>query len=483
MKLRIAVRSTLEVPCAEAGAPLVKALRGVFDYANPQFAKKQRLGFWTGDTPKRIRDYSEDDGVLHLPRGGTKKVRQVLAAHGREPAFADLRLRLDPVDYPILPGAEPAEDRDYQVRMVEAALGLENCLIRGGTGCGKTEVLLELIRRTRQPALVIVWEKPLLEQWIERICRRWGWRPADVGWYGGGKKRLGQVTVAMQQTLAQPGTAEKLAPMFGTVVADEVHRFAARTFREVIARFPARYRVGASADERRKDRLDFLIRHQFGAVAEEVDRNELILAGRICEVEVVLVPTEFAYEEIEEGPPSEMPERKAEHYTAMLGAMEVDDDRNYLATSIAKREHDQGRTVLVWCERREQAATLARNLAIVDQVPCGLMLGSAGDRARFHESLERLRAGTLRLAVGGKNTYTGLDIDRLDVGIVVTPTHNNKQLFEQQMGRLRRPFPGKDRARAYVLWDPGLFPDAPDNLRKWYGSRLVSVLEPGDAVG
>lgn len=473
----------LEVDPAEAGPDAVRALKEAFDYANPQHAKMQRLGFWVGNTPRRIRDFEEAEGVLRLPRGGTDKVRRVLRARGVEAAFCDRRLALPAADYPILPGAEPAEDRDYQARMIEAALRLENCLIRGGTGCGKTEVLLELIRRTRQPALVIVWEKPLLEQWVERICKRWGWAPRDVGWYGGGKKRVGQVTVAMQQTLARPGAVEELAPRFGTVVCDEVHRFAARTFREVISRFPARYRVGASADERRKDRLDFLIRHQFGRVAEEVDRKELILAGRVCEVEVVLVPTDFHFAEIEEGPPAEMPERKAEHYTAMLNAMETDDDRNHVAVRLAVHEHARGSHVLVWCERREQAASLARYIALVEDVPCGLMLGSAGDRARFNETKERLVAGELRCAVGGKNTYTGMDIERLDVGVVVTPTTSNRQLFEQQMGRLRRPFPGKGRARAYVLWDPGIFPDAPDNLRRWYGSRLVSIRELGDIVG
>ena len=46
-----------------------------------------------------------------------------------------------------------------------------------------------------------------------------------------------------------------------------------------IDRFTARYRVGVSADERRKDGKEFLIRDLFGGVAVEVPKGEMVDKG------------------------------------------------------------------------------------------------------------------------------------------------------------------------------------------------------------
>lgn len=479
----------MEVPLSALSPGTAKALKEAFDYTNPQFKKMERLGFWTGNTPRRIQNYEILEGprgeeLLVLPRGGTNKVRQVLRARGMEPYFEDWRLELEPVDFELLPGAVPPEPRSHQERIVAAALRQENALIRAATGSGKTEAALEFVRRVRQPAIVIVWTSGLMKQWIDRIVLRWGWPKKRIGQYGAGKKRIGQITVAMQQSLAQPGVSEELAKHFGVLVADEVQRFAAKTFREVICKFPARYRLGVSADERRKDRLDFLIRDHFGSVVEEISKDELIAKGQLCEVEIVVVPTDFHYQEVEEAAPEDRVEKLAEHYTRILDAMEVDVARNEMAIRIAAHEvRRRESSVLVFCERVDQARELARKIAIVEAVPCGLMLGQAKNREMFNDTKERLTSGELRCAVGSKAAYQGEDIPRLTTGVVVTPTGNNRQMLEQQVGRLRRPHAGKDLGRLYYLWDPDLYPNHLDNLRRWYGSSLVSVKELGEIVG
>ena len=293
----------------------------------------------------------------------------------------------------------------------------------------------------------------------------------------------------MRQLGHRPGLVHNLETENGVYVAGGVlvhncQRFAAKTFREVISKFPARYRLGISADERRKDRLDFLIRNHFGSVVEEVSKDELIAKGQLCEVEVVVVPTDFHYQEVEEAAPEDRVERLAEHYVRILDAMELADDRNEISIRIAAHEVRQRESsVLVFCERVDQARELARKIAIVEGVPCGLMLGQAKNREMFDETKDRLTSGELRCAIGSKAAYQGEDIPRLTTGVVVTPTGNNRQMFEQQVGRLRRPHAGKVRGRIYYLWDSALFPSHLDNLRRWYGSSLVSVKELGEIVG
>ena len=44
--------------------------------ANPEYAKKQRMGFWTGDTPKVIRLFSVDGTDLILPYGVMREIRK-----------------------------------------------------------------------------------------------------------------------------------------------------------------------------------------------------------------------------------------------------------------------------------------------------------------------------------------------------------------------------------------------------------------------
>ncbi len=74
------------------------------------------------------------------------------------------------------------------------------------------------------------------------------------------------ITIAIQKTLAAHGVDDELRSFFGAVICDEVQLFGAKTFYEVIDPWPAKYRIGVSADERRKDRKEFLIHHQFGEV-------------------------------------------------------------------------------------------------------------------------------------------------------------------------------------------------------------------------
>ena len=479
-KISFRVRRGLEVPAQDLPEGLATALKEAFTHSNSDYQKRKHLGFYVGNLPRTIDNYDVEEDEwgndwLVLPRGATEKVRRTLAARGHVPEYLDERFESEEVDFPILPRGNPVELWPHQERIVEVALARENSLIRSATGSGKSEAALEFIRQARQQAVIIVWTSGLLQQWIDRIQSRWGWSYKDIGRWQGSTRRIGRVTVAMQQSLNRPEAIRFFASIFGTVVCDEVSRFAARTLLDTISKFPARYRLGLSADERRKDRKDFLIREHFGKVAEDISKDELVALGHLCEVEIVVVPTNFHYPPVEDAPPEDRTEKLAQHYTTILNTMETDVDRNSIATRIAAFEvRRRASSVIVFCERVDQARTLCREIAIVEAIPCGLMLGQKKNLEAFKEAKERLTSGELRCAVAGKAAYRGEDIPRLSTGIVVTPTGNNKQLIEQQAGRLRRKFGTKVMGRLYYLWDVGLFPDTVDNLKRWYRG-LVKV--------
>jgi superfamily II DNA or RNA helicase len=101
------------------------------------------------------------------------------------------------------------------------------------TGSGKTVMGLAVIAARRQPALIVVHNKELLDQWVARIEAFLGIPPQEVGIIGGGKKWIGQkITVGLVQSLYK--CAGEVAPHIGFLVADECHRAPARTFTQVL---------------------------------------------------------------------------------------------------------------------------------------------------------------------------------------------------------------------------------------------------------
>lgn len=272
-------------------------------------------------------------------------------------------------------------------------------------------------------------------------------------------------------------TTERGAYIAAGTLVHNCQRASSRTFREVIDSFPAKYRVGFSADERRKDGMEFLTRESFGSITAEISKDTLVDAGHLCEVEIVLVPTVSTHPAVEAVDSDDRRTVVREMYTEILRSIETDDRRNDLIRSLAAGTVKDGRSTLIFCNRIPQARELARKLVVLEGVQTGLMLGGAENRDEFEHTKARMKSGELLCAVGSSATYQGEDIPRLSVGILATPLASNRPLFEQVVGRLRRKYEGKVRGRLYVIWDEKLFPYHADNLRKWYGARLVKRIE------
>lgn len=115
---------------------------------------------------------------------------------------------------------------------------------------GKTLMALASLPRLGQRSLVIVRDRNLLEQWVQRAEENFKLRPKDVGIVASGKKRIGDcLTIALQQSLySKKFPLADFAKQFGAVIVDEVHDAAARTVNQTVDVFPARVRLGFSAD-------------------------------------------------------------------------------------------------------------------------------------------------------------------------------------------------------------------------------------------
>ena len=438
------------------------AVQKRFLYDNPQYAKIRAMGYRTKERPT-IVTADVQAGHVSIPRGGFHRLRSLLR---------ELNLEFEWLDQRTLGDAEAKKIPDtnvqlypYQERVLESVIKAENCLMRLPTGSGKSTIALAMASRLKLPTLVVVWSSNLFTQWEQRAMKELGLGRHELGRIQGGTFQIRPLTIAMQQTLASRGVDATTKNYFGLVIADEVQRFAARTLFDVIDPFPAKYRLGVSADETRKDGKEFLVYDLFGRVAAEVPRDELIKSGHVHDVSILVAPTKFRADWF----------RVNQDFNKLLEHIALDQERNDLVIELAMRELESGEQVVVLSHRREHCFELAQ-LFEQKGMNCGFMIGGAEHASLFEQTRMALMDGSLRVAVGTLQAIgQGMDIPKLGVAIVATPAANNRQQFGQIRGRVCRTAEGKVGAKLIYLWDQFVYGKKTlTNLCSWNNQVLVS---------
>lgn len=466
-----------------------EALKEAFTRNNPDYSKKIRYKLWLGDTPEKIESWSADNRFFTFPRGVIGKLEDILMRHSlyMNP-IKDCRVDQPPAGFRFEPGHALWS---HQVRPARALILAGSGIIRGECASGKTVILMEAIRVFNQPALIVVHTKPLQELWEGMISEWFGIVPGRIG--GKGKPRIRPITVAIQKSLwgmAKRGDTE-WAKQFGVLVADEIHHWAARTFRVVADMFPAKYRIGASADERRKDNKQFLIYETFGPVVAKISNKDLVASGKKVPKRIIIVPTDYKdpeyFKQIEK---NIIPD-----WTLMIKNIVFNKERNNIIFKILnkvvqkyklkalttgkinKHALDPGEQrnlpemnircisqkskarIILFTERqaaaREWVVRLRRS-----GIATGLMIGGDDNEAEFSASVQGLKDGTLQVGVGTPKADEGLDIKPLTHVFITCPLHTHLSRLGQMIGRVARADreSGKQEAICYYFWDRFMFP-------------------------
>lgn len=188
MNTRIANRIYIEDPTDEVQAWAKENLK----FPNPDFEKKQRMGFWTGNIPRELRLFEWNGNTLILPFGVCREIMPLLRG-----TRVDCDFRQDNV---ILYGdAVPLYDyqKEAVVRMMDAKYGI----LKSTTGSGKTQMGIALIKGFRRRALWLCHTADLLNQSRERALRYMD--ESLIGTITEGKVNVGVgVTFATVQTMA-----------------------------------------------------------------------------------------------------------------------------------------------------------------------------------------------------------------------------------------------------------------------------------------
>jgi superfamily II DNA or RNA helicase len=140
------------------------------------------------------------------------------------------------------------------------------------TAFGKTVVAAALIAQRGRNALVLVYRRKLLTQWVERLRTFLDIDPKDIGVIGGGRRKpTGVIDVALIQSLVRRGEVSDLVADYGHLIVDECHHLSAASFELVARRAKARYVLGLSATVARKEGHHPIIFMQCGPVRHRVD--------------------------------------------------------------------------------------------------------------------------------------------------------------------------------------------------------------------
>jgi superfamily II DNA or RNA helicase len=443
-----------------------------FTHDNPDHDRESRLAKARGyerkgfTVPKSIETWTEEDGTLTLPRGRFARVREILQSTGFDVQVQDMRSEGDPklrhAGYALRSHIDPAQ---FQIDACAIVIEKQNCIFRSGTGSGKTCIAEMIAGKLGLPTLVLVQTNELFNQWKRRLHSELGVQESEIGEIKGPKHKIKPITIGSVQTVAKH--VAKYKKTFGVVIFDEVQRAAANTFYPAVDGLDAKYRIGISADERRKDKKDFLIYDLFGKVALEVDRQRLIDDHFILDTEVRLVETSFNapwYAKL-----SNTQKQENQVFKRLLDGMTADEDRNVLVAQLAVEQMKAGHVSLVFSHRVEHCFDL-RSRIVAHDPRAGIVVGEPKYKRESSETLADIASGKIVTAIGTVQSIgTGIDLPAADRGIATTPMHSNNQQAKQMRGRLCRVDRSSNARKVdsilYVLWDRKIHGLVP--LRKW----------------
>ena len=405
---------------------------------NPEYAKKARMGFWLGDTPKVLFLYEVRGKTLVLPFGILRSIpkeitdKAIFVSEFASPVEVDFA-----ADVPLY---------DYQETAVEAMIKAKYGILQSAAGSGKTQMGIALAARLKRRTLWLCHTLDLIKQSRERAEL---YMSKDlIGTITEGKVNLGEgITFATIQTMCKLDLAQ-YRNYWDCIITDEVHRVsgsptAVTQYQKVLNNLSARHKYGLSATVHRSDGMIGATYALVGEVAYKVPDEAV--ADKIMKVGICPVGTGVQISR---------------------EALNTDGTLNYTKLITYLTEHTERNALIAGAIEERPSLILSDRLnhleAIMNLLPAdmrkdavmisGKMTTKKG-KAEREQALEDMRSGKKKYLFA---TYSlakeGLDVPRLERLYLTTP-QKDYAVVTQSIGRIARTFKGKANPIAYDFVD------------------------------
>lgn len=401
-------------------------------FPNPEYEKKQRMGFWVGRTPKELRLYEWNGGTLIMPFGVIRELMPLLRG-----TRVDTDFRQDNV---IAYTGGEYNLYDYQKEAIQKMIEAKYGILKATTGSGKTVIGVSLIKVLRRRALWICHTADLLKQSMERasVC-------IDPKWMGTiteGKTNVGiGVTFATVQTLSRLDLTQ-YRDYWDVIIVDECHRCSASAttftqYEKVLNHLAARRKIGLTATP---ERSDGLIKATFALIGDVVyEIPEDAIADKVMNVKIQKVETDADITD------ECLNDDGTINYVKLIEHLTTDKERNDLiAQTIMENE---GHSCLILSDRLEQLRSIMLRLPsemLKEATYIDGKMQSKKAKAEREQALEDMRTGKKKYLFASVSLCKeGLDIPCLDRLFLASPIKYSA-IVTQAVGRIRRTSEGKE---------------------------------------
>lgn len=419
-EIEIQISNQIYLKRLQLNKKLISFLRDNLNFLNSDYLIKKKLGKSTFNIEKYFKLIEETHEEVVIPRGFLNTLISFCEEEKLPVRIIDNRKKLEFIDFvseiELLPNQrsalETVTDNDYGVIVSPA-------------GSGKTIIGLEIVARKKQPALIIVHRKQLLDQWIERIQNFMNIPKTEIGQIGNQKFKVGKkITVAMIQSLCLSEETDKIKNSFGTIIVDECHHIPAKTFRETVVHFNSFYLYGLTATPKRKNNDENLIYVYIGNILYNAELKDQLKQDKH--------PAEIHIRETDLYAPFNY---KIDKYETISRILIHDTQRNALIIEDIEKHADRFKTILILTERKAHVEIL--NLYLKDKYEIITIHGDDSDRSR-KSKLEQLKHGHFKIVIStGQYFGEGMDYENLDCLFIVYPFAFEGKLV-QYIGRIQR---------------------------------------------
>ena len=396
---------------------LIDYIKSEYNISNSEYFIKKKSNISTWNTPRYYKLIDETDDRIIIPRGAIGEIIRFCNKENIKYDFIDKRKKNVNIQF-----TENIKLLKHQAVSVESTYKKDFGIIVSPPGSGKTIMALKIIANKKQPALIIVHRKQLLEQWSDRIEAFLKIQKKEIGKIGQGKIKVGKhITIAMIQSLSKK--IDQLdTDNFKTLIIDECHHIPAETFAKTISKLTPFYQYGITATPFRKNDDGKMISSYLGQIISEIATKDI---EHFKIPKIIIRNTDF-----------EVPyNNKTDDFEVVSKMLINDSNRNKLICNDISKELKERKKVIVITERIDHIDALTQILKSKHEIIS--ISGNDSEKDKKHK-WEIITKGDFEILITtGQFFGEGIDISNIDTLFLVYPFSFKGKLI-QYIGRVQR---------------------------------------------